>query len=457
MLNGRIEKFKNGFQSKVIKEIAIEAAKSESCTVLAMPGAGKGDIISYLTSDDFLLRYCANPNTLIIDIDLNNLLEVNPLNFYRYLYKSLVQRSLQFLKDREKDHEWLEAIESEYRTNIVLQDAFLIFESIKDLVSQFTDHEYNLIIISDHLPRIKSIGSTIFNNLKVLRNINKEKIALLFIANINLYEIITPEEMGNLYALINFKKIFIPLLTEDDTNFVIQEFEKLYTVDIPNKVRKQIYTLSGGNIWYIKSLTKIYSESGISSFEKELDEDIVEFINQEQEMKSVNENTWNKFSESDQNKLLSFVKSKTTPLNEFLKNTGVVQIKENVPTVFSPLFNSFLINLANETETTKNDSLTDQQTYINKETRQVYLNGVELNIEFTRTEFNVISLFINHLNEVVSRDDVAKAMWGEDFYDSYSDYAIDRNISRIRKKLKDNASAPKYLHTIKGVGFKFST
>lgn len=458
MINGRIEKFKQGFQKDIIKAIAIEAAKSESCTILAMPGAGKGDIIGYLTSQDFLERYCTNPNTLIIDLDLNNLLEVNPLNFYRYLYKTVVQKSLVFLKPREKDIDWLETINSEYKTNIVLQDAFIIFESIKDLVTQFSEHGYNLILILDHLPRIKSIGSTIFNNLKVLRNINKEQIALFFIANINLYNLITPEEMGNLYALVNFKKIYIPPLAEQYSNNVIEEFEHLYNVTVPTKLKANFHILSGGNIWYLKTLTKIYSEIGDSIFLEKLDEAQLHRINHEQEMKSVNENTWNKLCEIDQNQLLQYLQTKNAEnLNDFLLNTGVLRKEGNKLVFFSPLFQLYLESLSiNLSENTLREPQS-KQTYVNKDTREVYISGKQINSEFTRAEFSVISLLIEKQNKVISRDDVAKAMWGEDFYDSYSDYAIDRNISRIRKKLQDNASAPRYLHTIKGIGFKFST
>lgn len=53
----------------------------------------------------------------------------------------------------------------------------------------------------------------------------------------------------------------------------------------------------------------------------------------------------------------------------------------------------------------------------------------------TEAESKLVSCLFDHQNSVVSRDDLAQALWGEDWYSHYSDWTIDTNIHNLRKKL----------------------
>lgn len=78
----------------------------------------------------------------------------------------------------------------------------------------------------------------------------------------------------------------------------------------------------------------------------------------------------------------------------------------------------------------------------------VYFDGEPLNL--TKTEFDILSLLIRNKNSVVKRDYLL------DFLSSISinHRSLDYHIKNIRKKLKDNATNPKYLITEYGVGYK---
>lgn len=78
----------------------------------------------------------------------------------------------------------------------------------------------------------------------------------------------------------------------------------------------------------------------------------------------------------------------------------------------------------------------------------IYFDGEPLNL--TKTEFDILSLLIKNKNSVIKRDYLL------DFLSSISinHRSLDYHIKNIRKKLKDNASNPKYLITEYGVGYK---
>lgn len=75
-------------------------------------------------------------------------------------------------------------------------------------------------------------------------------------------------------------------------------------------------------------------------------------------------------------------------------------------------------------------------------------------IKLTAAEYEVLSLLLKREGFVVSRDDIFENsdLLNSD-YDNVGSLAV--IINRIRHKIEDNPKEPKYLHTIRGMGYKF--
>jgi DNA-binding response OmpR family regulator len=76
-------------------------------------------------------------------------------------------------------------------------------------------------------------------------------------------------------------------------------------------------------------------------------------------------------------------------------------------------------------------------------------------IDFTPLEFQILNLLIRNKEQVLTRDDFLDKIWGEDNV-YVSSRTIDSHIANIRKKIEDDPSNPKYLLSIRGVGYKLS-
>ncbi|XPV67993.1 MAG: response regulator transcription factor [Halarcobacter sp.] len=75
-------------------------------------------------------------------------------------------------------------------------------------------------------------------------------------------------------------------------------------------------------------------------------------------------------------------------------------------------------------------------------------------IKFTAAEYEVLSLMIRREGFVISREDIFENsdLLNSDYENSGSLAVI---INRIRQKIEDNPKEPQYLHTIRGMGYKF--
>ncbi len=74
-------------------------------------------------------------------------------------------------------------------------------------------------------------------------------------------------------------------------------------------------------------------------------------------------------------------------------------------------------------------------------------------VEFTPLEFHMLKLFIKQKGQVLTRGDFLDKIWGEDNL-IVSSKTIDTHIANIRKKLEDDASNPRFIKSIRGVGYK---
>jgi DNA-binding response OmpR family regulator len=84
--------------------------------------------------------------------------------------------------------------------------------------------------------------------------------------------------------------------------------------------------------------------------------------------------------------------------------------------------------------------------------RQVWVR--EELVDLTATEFEILSLLAAHPGWVYSRQQIMQQLWDGDFYGEVR--SADVHIQRIRKKLEPDPSDPRYIQTVRGIGYKFA-
>ena len=75
-------------------------------------------------------------------------------------------------------------------------------------------------------------------------------------------------------------------------------------------------------------------------------------------------------------------------------------------------------------------------------------------ITLTKKEAMLLKLLVERKNEVVSRNQILQAVWGYDVFPSTR--TIDNFILAFRKYFEEDPKQPRYFHSIRGVGYKFT-
>jgi DNA-binding response OmpR family regulator len=89
---------------------------------------------------------------------------------------------------------------------------------------------------------------------------------------------------------------------------------------------------------------------------------------------------------------------------------------------------------------------------VDERTRCASMGGSQ--IALTLKEFDLLARLVREAGSVVRREDLMSDVWDENWFGSMK--TLDVHISTLRRKLGDDPSQPRYLHTVRGVGFRLA-
>ena len=86
------------------------------------------------------------------------------------------------------------------------------------------------------------------------------------------------------------------------------------------------------------------------------------------------------------------------------------------------------------------------------DSRRLFIHDKEVNL--TAKEFDLLELLVKNENKVYSREDLLGLVWGKDYPGDVR--TVDVHVRRLREKIEETPSEPKYVHTKWGVGYYYS-
>jgi hypothetical protein len=272
------------------------------------------------------------------------------------------------------------------------------YSSILDNISlDKSIHVFNIITDIDITDFINKLGN--------LREKHDKKFVYVLFSTLKSVE---SAYTNNLKALVRNMYIIKPLDKQTAYELVSQQ-EQNFQVKLDDKTKKEIYNLSGGHVGLIKDLCSLYQSSTKFKIENLLENrkilSRIELI----------------INDIPKDILENFVNNiLSTNTLRYLKEIGFITDDNKI---FSPIVADYI-----QSNMSKDPSL------------------------LTETENSVLKVLLAKQDVIVSRDEIAKIMWGNSWNYSYSDWAINQIIKRIRQKLAKDQSTIQ-IFSKKGKGY----
>ncbi len=82
---------------------------------------------------------------------------------------------------------------------------------------------------------------------------------------------------------------------------------------------------------------------------------------------------------------------------------------------------------------------------------KLFQNGKE--VELTAKEFRLLEFFVRRTGRALTRDSILEAVWGGDVI--VTDRSVDRCVTTLRSKIEPDPREPRFIHTIRDIGYRF--
>ncbi len=96
-------------------------------------------------------------------------------------------------------------------------------------------------------------------------------------------------------------------------------------------------------------------------------------------------------------------------------------------------------------------TISAQDVRLDLDARRAWVGDTEL--ELTPKEYDLLALLVAEAGAVVGRERIMEQVWDTNWFGSTK--TLDMHVSWLRRKLGDDANHPRYLTTVRGVGFRF--
>jgi DNA-binding winged helix-turn-helix (wHTH) protein len=356
----------------------------------------------------------------------------------------------------------------------------------RKIINAITQEDKYISIIVDTLRDLTFLDNRFLSSIKSLRDRFKGNLNFVFVSQRPIIENNHYTKFKKFADFASHVEYISTPLKKDNLDLI----KKIFTKYNPNKAistsdQETILQISGGIMGLITSMMRHIADSQDHKLKVE------EFLNDTNIRQRI-EFILNQFNREELNWLKSLASGNSIDadkLSIFLNESKILNVQNDdiKPTLIKKYINSKyfdeldeLIEIeekvgesdnsaspslesdeenknTNSDQDTQSDSSSPKKEglYVDLKSGEIFKNGKRTQDCLSPTEIRIYKYMSTNSQKLLSRDEIAKQMWGNAYLEKYSDWAIDKAISRLRKKIEDEGKKNKHIITIKGKGIKF--
>ncbi|MBW7953869.1 MAG: helix-turn-helix domain-containing protein [Candidatus Dojkabacteria bacterium] len=407
--------FPDFYRERDISIIADLITNNESFELVGMKRVGIASLLKFLLEKKSIQTRLKNTR-IIVGIDLNDLVELELLAFWRLTLKRILDR----LEDHE-DKSLKEYAQNLFTSTIQIDESFMTYESVRTLLRKITETGIYLTLIYIRFDRISALFNLSFqNNLAALIDATQGRLNFVLTGHRRL-SLLSPETYTATDFLPFLKVHYIKPADAVSTQIQLNALQNKITTRLSKSDEKMITELCSGHSTYLQLLHIYCSEKRSRDFQMILKDERIQ-LQSEELLMHLNTN--------EKEVIKKLIKNQQVSENEFstatyLWDTGIL---DNHNKIFSRLFEGYV--------------------------KKIFLHSKPTNQQmFTKKENLLYTYLERKSQQVCTREELIRFVWPEYEHFGVSDWTIDRLVSRLRKKMQNLKPGSK-LETIKTRGFR---
>ena len=268
---------------------------------------------------------------------------------------------------------------------------------------------------------------------------HKKKLSIIYLFQKNIgYKNITLKYSA--YSTLYQNIFYYPFFKTNDMLSFISYMEIYFHLFLPRKIKKLIIENCGSSPWLTKQAIRQFNQD---HSEKEI------FTNDSMKIK-INI-LYQELTEPEKNLLKKILKNEyrfsceEKEIINYLTKINLLKKDKKNYSLTIPLLEQFIKDEINN------------QTQINiNEREEITINSVNISNFFSKRERKLLKHLIKNHSQIINREKTALIIWGENYQEDYTDWALDQFMRRIRNKLVKLGLNNELIKTIRNQGFIFN-
>jgi hypothetical protein len=294
----------------------------------------------------------------------------------------------------------------------------------------------------------RTLDPSLFRCLRAIRDAHKGQVS---------YVVVTTDDLGRLrddltqvdhfYRLVSRNACGLGPYNEADARQMIRFLASRRSIELTTGDTAHLVELSGGHAGLLKAILSLLwdvHQDGSGSTELQVLAEIAPALKDEAVIQAECRKVWVSLPESEQSALRALTAGMQADPHTLchLKRKGLVQEGQPEPSLFSPLFADFVRREA--THPTKG-------VVISRSPRKVQIEGRCIE-NLSELEFEMLCYLYEHQGRVCTKNELIESVYG--YGVGVSDEALQALISRLRRKIEPDRKLPRYIVTVRPLGYK---
>jgi DNA-binding winged helix-turn-helix (wHTH) protein len=436
------------FRSEVLQPLFRNLQSRESCTVVGCASMGKTRLIDFLMRPNVQEYYLGSDAgcTLILRADCNRLNDYSEWSVYELLLTALVE-GCSLLPAAQSLRSQLIELRLPVLSNAANRTlAQRQLELALHILCQ--EHQFQVRFLLDEFDGIyKAISELGLAKLRALRDANKHHLSFVLFMRQPLERLRELAESESFFELFSRSVLSLGPYTPDDTEGMLAQLQARRRQELPEALRTQIGTLSGGHPGTIMALFDL----GLQQPERVLSPNLMDLAAHPLILEECRK-LWLGLQEDEQQGLADLAHGNTIDhdTQARLKLKGLVKPSNGTLKCFNPLIEQY----ARSIHATSPADMEDQIS-IDSANRIITVEGRAIKNLSPRV-FKLISILYDREGEICTREHIMQALYDDDKNFDVYESALDTLVKRARKAIEPEPEKPRYLVTCWGIGYRLN-
>lgn len=450
--------FPDTYRHEQVVTLARWVAAGESGSLIGGSGTGKSNLIGFLSIRPDVLA-ASLPNTkepfVLIHFDVNSLPALTLTYFYRGLIQALQNASGLNDETQEKLGALITSVAN-------WDDAFFVLSTLRTAHQLLIDGMNTRIVwlIDRFDEACQRLDAQALSSLRSLRDQLKGRLCYIVATRHPIEQLRDPAEMDEFYEIIAANRCWIGPMAERDARWVVRQMGERLGVSFAEDEFVQLFRVTGGLPAFLKEACTARANGELPQLVASpiTTASVTQALSERPEVRRSCREIWTDLREVEQQTLMQIAAGDASALpheeaRAYLQSAGLVLANsaDSTFSLFSPILQTYVKEQGEAIPAAVQSGVA-----LHPKTRAVIRNGVQLDVELTNHEDRLLAYFLDHVDEVCSKDALMNAVWPDDqVVEGIRDDRLAQLAKRLRDKIEPFPNNPRYIITVRSRGYRF--